>query len=77
MIGSSYTARAVGGALRRNLIGLIIPCHRVVSAADIGEFFAFGRIKTKLKLLSIEGVKLCLLIKRSGKLESILHRQRP
>lgn len=31
-------ARAVGGACRHNPIPIIIPCHRVVSAAGIGGF---------------------------------------
>lgn len=31
-------ARAVGGACRRNPVPVIVPCHRVVSAAGIGGF---------------------------------------
>lgn len=57
-IGSPFAARAVGGALGRNPIALIIPCHRVISSNGIGGFSAFGGTKTKLKLLSLEGVKL-------------------
>lgn len=32
------SARAVGGACRRNPLPLIIPCHRVVSASGLGGF---------------------------------------
>ena len=35
-LGSS--ARAVGGACRRNPIPVVVPCHRVVGAAGIGGF---------------------------------------
>ena len=35
-LGSS--ARAVGGACRRNPIPIVVPCHRVVAAGGIGGF---------------------------------------
>lgn len=35
-LGSS--ARAVGGACRRNPIPIVVPCHRVVAAAGAGGF---------------------------------------
>lgn len=35
-LGSS--ARAVGGACRRNPIPIIVPCHRVVAAGGVGGF---------------------------------------
>ena len=35
-LGSS--ARAVGGACRRNPIPIVVPCHRVVSATGVGGF---------------------------------------
>ena len=56
-------ARAVGRALGRNPIPLIIPCHRVMAAhGKPGGFSAFGGRVTKAKLLAIEGavVNLCL-----------------
>lgn len=56
-IGKKKAARAVGNALNRNPIALIIPCHRVVRKnGDIGGF-GYG-VEVKRKLLSIEGVKL-------------------
>lgn len=35
-IGSS--ARAIGNACRRNPIPIVVPCHRIVAANDIGGF---------------------------------------
>jgi O-6-methylguanine DNA methyltransferase len=49
-------ARAVGQALGRNPIPLIIPCHRVLaSGRKPGGFSAHGGVETKEKILSIEG----------------------
>jgi O-6-methylguanine DNA methyltransferase len=62
-IGKPAKTRAVGWALGRNPIPLIIPCHRVVAASGKpGGFSAFGGRATKAKLLAIEGatVNLCL-----------------
>jgi O-6-methylguanine DNA methyltransferase len=50
-------ARAVGQALGRNPIPLIIPCHRVLAArGKAGGFSAHGGLETKEKMLGIEGV---------------------
>jgi len=62
-LGRPSLARAVGRALGRNPIPLIIPCHRVMAAhGKPGGFSAFGGRVTKAKLLAIEGavVNLCL-----------------
>jgi methylated-DNA-[protein]-cysteine S-methyltransferase len=49
-------ARAVGQALGRNPIGLIIPCHRVLAAGGKpGGFSAHGGPATKARMLAIEG----------------------
>jgi methylated-DNA-[protein]-cysteine S-methyltransferase len=53
-VGEPNKVRAVGQALKRNRLPIIIPCHRVVSkAGDLGGFS--GGIGLKYKLLKIEG----------------------
>ena len=52
-------SRAVGQALRRNSILLIIPCHRVLaSGKKPGGFSAHGGLETKAKMLEIEGATI-------------------
>jgi len=52
-------SRAVGAALGANPWPLLIPCHRVVAAdGKMTGFSGPGGIKTKLRLLSIEGAQL-------------------
>lgn len=52
-------ARAVGAALAANPWPLIVPCHRVVSAADkMGGFSGAGGVLTKTRLLALEGAEL-------------------
>ncbi|MGA1979438.1 MAG: methylated-DNA--[protein]-cysteine S-methyltransferase [Sedimentisphaerales bacterium] len=54
MAGNS-AARAVGGALAKNPLPLIIPCHRVICAnGKIGGFSAAGGRNLKGKLLKHE-----------------------
>ena len=54
-IGSEGAARAVGGALGRNPIPLIVPCHRIVgSGGRIGGFSAPGGVSTKRRMLDLE-----------------------
>jgi O-6-methylguanine DNA methyltransferase len=51
--------RAVGQALSKNPIPLIIPCHRILASGNnSGGFSAHGGVTTKAKLLAIEGVTL-------------------
>ena len=35
-------ARAVGQAMRRNRLPIVIPCHRVIGAGDLGGFGGHG-----------------------------------
>ncbi len=65
MIGRAGAARAVGGAVGRNPIGLAIPCHRVIagdgSLGGYGGGWWGGRqagLDLKRELLSREGVHL-------------------
>ncbi len=53
--GSPGAARAVGMAMARNPIPVIIPCHRVLAGSGrSGGFSAPGGITTKFRLLQIE-----------------------
>jgi O-6-methylguanine DNA methyltransferase len=52
--GRPQAARAVGTAMAKNPVPLIIPCHRVVSASGLGGFSAPGGCHTKQKLLHME-----------------------
>lgn len=54
-LGDPGAARAVGGALGRNPIPLIVPCHRVLAAGGkSGGFSAGGGVATKERMLAIE-----------------------
>lgn len=53
----SMASQAVGGAVGHNPISIIIPCHRVVGTNGSLTGYA-GGIKTKIKLLELEGVDL-------------------
>ena len=54
-IGKPKAARAVGGALARNPIPIVIPCHRVIAAdGSMGGFSAEQGISLKKKLLKME-----------------------
>ena len=58
-VGDPDAARAVGQALGRNPIPIIVPCHRVLAAdGGTGGFSAPGGTATKLRLLAIEGARL-------------------
>uniref|UniRef100_A0A455SU79 methylated-DNA--[protein]-cysteine S-methyltransferase n=1 Tax=Thermogemmatispora argillosa TaxID=2045280 RepID=A0A455SU79_9CHLR len=60
-IGQPRAVRAVGNALARNPIPLLIPCHRVVrSNYQLGNYSLGGSLN-KRALLQIEGVDLVLL----------------
>lgn len=57
--GDPGAARAVGQAMGRNPVPVIIPCHRVLaSGGKAGGFSAFGGADTKQRLLALEGVRL-------------------
>ena len=55
-IGSPRAMRAVGAALGKNPLPIIIPCHRVIrSDGGLGGFSAAEGIALKKKLLELEG----------------------
>jgi methylated-DNA-[protein]-cysteine S-methyltransferase len=52
-------SRAVGTALGANPWPLLVPCHRIVAGdGKMTGFSGPGGIKTKLRLLTIEGAQL-------------------
>jgi methylated-DNA-[protein]-cysteine S-methyltransferase len=52
----SEAARAVGEAMAKNPVPLIIPCHRVLAAGGkLGGFSAPGGSATKQRMLEMEG----------------------
>jgi methylated-DNA-[protein]-cysteine S-methyltransferase len=51
-------ARAVGMALGRNRLPILVPCHRVLAADGMGGFS--GGMDWKMALLAVEGVALGL-----------------
>ncbi|HEX2654370.1 MAG TPA: methylated-DNA--[protein]-cysteine S-methyltransferase [Xanthobacteraceae bacterium] len=54
-LGAPDQAQAVGVALGKNPIPIIVPCHRVLAAGGkVGGFSANGGITTKRRLLWIE-----------------------
>lgn len=57
MAGSTNAARAVGRAMAKNPLPIIVPCHRVLaSKGKIGGFSAYGGEKIKIELLKIDGI---------------------
>jgi methylated-DNA-[protein]-cysteine S-methyltransferase len=57
--GSPGAARAVGTAMSRNPLPIVVPCHRVLAAGKKrGGFSAHGGVATKARILAIEGVEL-------------------
>jgi methylated-DNA-[protein]-cysteine S-methyltransferase len=58
-IGFPWGARAVGQALARNPVPLVVPCHRILTHdRRIGGFSAYGGTLTKQRLLTLEGVQV-------------------
>jgi methylated-DNA-[protein]-cysteine S-methyltransferase len=54
-IGTEEAARAVGVALGKNAIPLIVPCHRVINATgQLGGFSAGGGVELKRRMLEME-----------------------
>ncbi len=56
-IGKPRAARAVGGALNRNPIPIVVPCHRIVGASGSLVGYA-GGLERKQALLGLEGALL-------------------
>jgi methylated-DNA-[protein]-cysteine S-methyltransferase len=56
-LGKPRAARAVGGAMNRNPIPIVLPCHRVIGASGALVGYA-GGLERKVALLQLEGVQL-------------------
>ena len=56
-IGRPRAARAVGGALNRNPVPIVVPCHRVVGSTGSLVGYA-GGLERKERLLALEGALL-------------------
>jgi len=57
-LGDRGLARDVAQALSQNPFPIIVPCHRVLAAGGkMGGFSAPGGVRTKLRMLSIEGAR--------------------
>ena len=55
-IGKPQASRAVGQALGRNPVPIVIPCHRVVASdGSLGGYSGGGGIESKRMLLALEG----------------------
>ena len=54
-IGKPAAVRAVGGAIGRNPLGIVVPCHRVIGANGALTGYT-GGIAHKIALLQLEGV---------------------
>lgn len=66
-IGTPAAVRAVGSALARNPVPMIIPCHRVVrSDGTLGEY-SLGGAANKRALLESEGVDFASLVELAGR----------
>ena len=59
--GGRVSARAVGVAVGRNPVSIIVPCHRVIGAGKSLTGYA-GGIERKIKLLELEGIDTSSLI---------------
>jgi methylated-DNA-[protein]-cysteine S-methyltransferase len=57
LIGRPRAARAVGGALNRNPVPIVVPCHRIVGASGSLVGYA-GGLARKEELLTLEGALL-------------------
>ncbi|HEX9965777.1 MAG TPA: methylated-DNA--[protein]-cysteine S-methyltransferase [Allosphingosinicella sp.] len=57
-VGAPGAAQAVGLALGRNPVPILVPCHRVLAAdGGSGGFSAPGGVATKFRILEIEGAR--------------------
>ena len=64
-VGSRKAARAVGQALHRNPVAIVVPCHRVVGSD--GRLVGFGGgLEMKQRLLELEVRRCCVPSQPTG-----------
>lgn len=54
LAGHPGAARAAGSFCAHNRFGIVVPCHRVVGASDLGGYGSLG-LDYKRRLLTLEG----------------------
>ena len=75
-IGKPSAVRAVGGAIGRNPISIIVPCHRVTGASGALTGYA-GGLARKSALLQLEGAPVSHQASQAGSVPSQARRQLP
>jgi methylated-DNA-[protein]-cysteine S-methyltransferase len=55
-LGCAAAVRAVGGAVARNPVSVVVPCHRVVGSSGTLTGYA-GGLGRKQRLLELEGAR--------------------
>ena len=73
-IGKPSAVRAVGGAIGRNPISIIVPCHRVTGSGGALTGYA-GGLARKSALLQLEGAPVSRQASKAGSVPSQAHRQ--
>jgi len=59
LAGAPGASRAVGQAMAKNPVPILVPCHRVLAAGGAaGGFSAAGGLELKARLLELEGVTM-------------------
>jgi O-6-methylguanine DNA methyltransferase len=66
-IGKPSATRAVGSALARNPVPVVIPCHRVVRSDGVLGRYSMGEDANKRRLLESEGLDLDGLASLAGR----------
>lgn len=56
-VGSPRATRAVGTAMARNPLPLVVPCHRVIADGSLLGGYSDG-VARKVVLLALEGVRV-------------------
>jgi methylated-DNA-[protein]-cysteine S-methyltransferase len=55
------SAQSIGQACGANPIAILIPCHRVLGASNLGGFSGAGGVDAKVQLLRLEGAASLLI----------------